>query len=141
MPFVSLFHGKVLLSYTDEFKERVSFPITTPDGFTVYCEDVDETARHICCGKKKTNPVNLGRAQRILWLDEILNDTSLRRVIVQNPTKNVIFFCESKKYIVICSEPQQGSKSLKIISAYPVSGNLFVALREMKRPYEVYPGL
>lgn len=138
MPFISLFHGKLLQPYIDEFKARLTFPIVTPDGFTIECDDLDETARHICCGGDKKKPVEIGRAQRILWVTEIFGNADIRKVIIQQPNNNVIFFCEQKKFIVICSEPVKGSRMLKLISAHPISGNKFVSFRELKKPHKLY---
>ena len=110
--------------------------IKTLDGFTILCKNPHKTAIHICGGKQgKFQEV---RARYVLWPKYILLHPDERRVLVDNKSKNFIFFLYKHKipYAIICSPLKDGK--LNLISGFIATGKRAVDYRKGNPPYSFY---
>lgn len=122
--------------YIKIFYQEYAGEINTPDGFKIICRDLERRAKHFCGGKQEI--FQKSRAQRILWAKGILLlDPSERKVLVDQKTKNFIFFFAGGKtsYAVICS---QIKGCLDLISGFIVGGKRAEAYKNGELPYLFY---
>ena len=121
--------------YIEEFCKAYKDPIKTSDGFTVYCNNINQRAHHFCCGTiNKFQPV---RAQRILWAKYILLNPEERTILGNVKDKNSLLFFMARKrdsYLVICRVIND--KDLDLISGYPVFGKKSEDYKKPNFPYK-----
>jgi len=126
--------------YVDLFRNAYGKPIKTPDCFTVECKYLEQTALHFLYGSGKNKKFQPARASRIYYADYILKNPSERKVLLDNKTKNLVFFFERKKgkirYAVVCSVLKNGN--LNLISGFVVGEKRAVKYRDNKPPYSFY---
>lgn len=67
--------------------------------------------------KSLGNSVNPYRAQRILWIKFIIEQTEIRSVYKAKKNWNIVFVAEDLKYCVVCAEETRNNR-YKIVSAY-----------------------
>ncbi|MBU4360846.1 hypothetical protein KKA66_03285 [Patescibacteria group bacterium] len=111
--------------YIKKFKEIYCEEMITPEGFNVFCANNDGDIKHIWRGGKKGSmEFNKGRATRIGWIKEVV-ENSEKRTIKQNPYNKHIYFVSKKiskgtYYVVRCRYIKSKNK-LRVYTAHLVS--------------------
>ena len=79
-------------------------------------------------GMEHENELDLRRAERMLWIREVLNVTAgtvllYREQFAENnkPKRRRLFYVIEEAYVVIFNEPAEPSEPLQFVSAYPTS--------------------
>ena len=82
--------------------------------------------------------LDLRRAERMLWIREVLNASAgtLRRYVEQfkedgKPKRRRVFYVVEEAYVVVLNEPLDPTEPLQFASAYPTAGRDYE--REIKR--------
>lgn len=116
----------LILGTQQEYIDRIrseydGVEIQLPEGATTkFYLNRDKDCEHFICGKGKVK-VNPARAQRILWIRFVLENSHVRVVKKNLKNGNIIFYCSELNYIVICS--QLSGRSLKCFTQYMLSAD------------------
>jgi hypothetical protein len=120
----------------DIFCSEYQDQIKTPDGFTIICKNPRKIVIHICGGKQ--GEFQQVRARYTLWPQYILLHPEDRTILIDNSSKNFVFFLYKHPipYAVICSPLKNGK--LNLISGFIVTGKRVVDYRKGNSPYSFY---
>jgi len=79
-------------------------------------------------GLNHTNELDIRRAERVLWIREVLNISSGSILLYQEqfkdggkPKRRKLFYVIEEAYVVIFDDPPDPTKPLQFVSAYPTS--------------------
>ena len=110
--------------YFDIFNEfynwvEIIYPETW-DYINIYIWNRKEVQHYICW--KGNSIINYPRAQKLLWIKFLIEETVLRDVFFENITKNILFVSEELNYLVVVWRPSRMiwslSQSRRVITMY-----------------------